>query len=166
EENLFPSYMVQKDPDQLDEERRLFYVAITRAKQHLALSYANTRYVFGNLRMCEASRFVEEIDPERMEMDKSIRNAVFDLTDDAKATKQKWSLSKPKFTQEQIQNFSPSASDLIQTGMMVIHQKFGRGKVIAIEGNKDNKVATILFSEIDNPQRKIILKFAKLQIIK
>lgn len=76
EENLFPSYMVQKDPDQLDEERRLFYVAITRAKQHLALSYANTRYVFGNLRMCEASRFVEEIDPERMEMDKSIRNAV------------------------------------------------------------------------------------------
>jgi len=165
EENLFPSYMVQKDPDQLDEERRLFYVAITRAKQHLALSYANTRYVFGNLRMCEASRFVEEIDPERMEMDKSIRNAVFDLTDEAKAPKQKWSLSKPKFTQEQIQNFSPSASDLIQTGMMVIHQKFGRGKVIAIEGNKDNKVATILFSEIDNPQRKIILKFAKLQIV-
>lgn len=166
EENLFPSYMIQKDPDQLDEERRLFYVAITRAKQHLALAYANTRYVFGNLRMCEASRFVEEIDPERMEIDKSIRSSVFDLTDDPKSTRQKWSLSKPKFTQEQIQNFIPSASDLIQTGMTVIHQKFGRGKVLTIEGNKENKVATILFSEIDNPQRKIILKFAKLQIVK
>ncbi|MGB3084254.1 MAG: UvrD-helicase domain-containing protein, partial [Saprospiraceae bacterium] len=51
EENLFPSYMATKDADQIDEERRLFYVAITRAKQHLALSYASTRYLYGNLKM-------------------------------------------------------------------------------------------------------------------
>ncbi len=166
EENLFPSYMVQKDPDQLDEERRLFYVAITRAKQYLALAYANTRYVFGNLRMCEPSRFVEEIDPERMELDKSTRNSVFDLTSESKPINQKWMPSKPKFTREVIQDFNPSPSEAIQTGMQVIHQKFGKGKVISIEGSKENKVATILFSEIDNPQRKIILKFAKLQIVK
>ena len=76
----------------------------------------------------ETSRFVEEIDPERMEIDKSIRSSVFDLTDDPKSTRQKWSLSKPKFTQEQIQNFIPSASDLIQTGMTCNSSKIRKRK--------------------------------------
>ncbi len=166
EENLFPSYLASRDPDQIDEERRLFYVAITRAKQFLALSYASTRYVFGNLRMCEPSRFIDEIKPERMEIDKTVsRNAVFNLMDESTATKNKWIGNKPKFTQESIANFTASPSDAIQSGMMILHQKFGRGKIISIEGAKDNRVATILFQEIENPQRKIILKFAKLQIL-
>ncbi|HEX5625728.1 MAG TPA: 3'-5' exonuclease, partial [Saprospiraceae bacterium] len=165
EENLFPSFMASKDPEQIDEERRLFYVAITRAKQHLALSYANTRYVFGNLRMSEPSRFIDEIDPARMELEKSQRNQVFDLPEDGPAIRQKWVAAKPRFSPAAITDFKPSPSDNIQSGMMVLHQKFGRGKVITIEGSRDNRVATILFNEIDNPQRKIILKFAKLQIL-
>ncbi|MBK6545216.1 MAG: UvrD-helicase domain-containing protein [Saprospiraceae bacterium] len=165
EENLFPSYMATKDADQIDEERRLFYVAITRAKQHLALSYASTRYLYGNLKMCEPSRFIDEIESERMEIDKNAKNAVFDLLDDRPVPKQKWVLSKPKYIQEPIKNFLASPSESIQSGMQVIHQKFGRGKVIHIEGKSDTRVATILFQEIDNPQRKIILKFAKLQIV-
>jgi DNA helicase-2/ATP-dependent DNA helicase PcrA len=166
EENLFPSYLASKDKEQIDEERRLFYVAITRAKQYLALSYANTRYVFGNLRMCEPSRFIEEIQPERMEIDKNNnRNAVFNLMDEGPSFKNKWVGNKPKYTNQVIENFTASPSDSIQSGMVVIHQKFGRGKVINIEGNKENRVATILFQEIENPQRKIILKFAKLQIV-
>ena len=59
EENLFPSYMSMSSPEQLDEERRLFYVAITRAKQFLTLSYARTRYFFGNLKTNDPSRFIE-----------------------------------------------------------------------------------------------------------
>lgn len=165
EENLFPSFMASKDPEQIDEERRLFYVAITRAKQHLALSYANTRYVFGNLRMSEPSRFIDEIDPARMELEKSQRNPVFDLPEDGPAIRQKWVAAKPRFSPAALTDFQPSPSDNIQSGMMVLHQKFGRGKVITIEGSRDNRVATILFNEIDNPQRKIILKFAKLQIL-
>jgi DNA helicase II / ATP-dependent DNA helicase PcrA len=166
EENLFPSYLATRDLEQIDEERRLFYVAITRAKQFLALSYASTRYVFGNLRMCEPSRFIDEIKPERMEIDKTIsRNAIFNLMDDEPATKNKWISNKPRFTQENIRDFKPSPSDAIQSGMMILHQKFGRGKIISIEGSKDKRVATILFQEIENPQRKIILKFAKLQIV-
>ncbi len=166
EENLFPSFMASKDPEQIDEERRLFYVAITRAKQFLALSYAHTRYVFGNLRMGEPSRFIDEIQPERMEIDKTnTRNSVFELMDEKPSFQNKWVSTKPKFTKEVIENFSSSPSDAIQSGMMVIHQKFGRGKVITIEGARENRVATILFQEIENPQRKIILKFAKLQIV-
>lgn len=164
EENLFPSYMSMRDPDQIDEERRLFYVAITRAKQHLILTYAQNRYLFGNLRMCEPSRFIEEIDPTRLEFDKTIK-AVFDLTNETSAGRQKWVAAKPKVTQENIGNFLASPSDSIQSGMVVLHQKFGRGKVILIEGSKENRVATILFNEIENPQRKIILKYAKLQIV-
>lgn len=164
EENLFPSFMSMRDPDQIDEERRLFYVAITRAKQHLILTYAQNRYIFGNLRMCEPSRFIEEIDPARLEFDKTIK-AVFDLTHEANSYKQKWVAAKPKFTQEAIDNFRASPSDSIQSGMMVLHQKFGRGKVILIEGSRESRVATIQFNEIENPQRKIILKYAKLQIL-
>ncbi|MBK8954502.1 MAG: UvrD-helicase domain-containing protein [Saprospiraceae bacterium] len=164
EENLFPSYMSMKDQDQIDEERRLFYVAITRARHHLVLSYAQNRYLFGNLRICAPSRFIEEIDPERLEMDKSVKG-VFDLTSETNTFRQKWVATKPKFSQEIMGNFIPSPSETIQSGMVVLHQKFGRGKIIQIEGSRDNRVATILFQEIDNPQRKIILKYAKLLIV-
>lgn len=164
EENLFPSFLAMRDQDQIDEERRLFYVAITRARHHLVLSYANTRYLFGNLRMCEPSRFIEEIDPARIETEKS-NKGVFDLTQESPLPRQKWVLAKPKFTQESISNFIASPSETIQSGMVVLHQKFGKGKILMIEGNKDNRVATILFNEIENPQRKIILKYAKLQIV-
>ncbi len=164
EENLFPSYMAIRDPEQVDEERRLFYVAITRARHHLILSYAQTRYVFGNFRMCEPSRFIDEIAAERIESDRTPK-AVFDLAGGEDNSRKKWVESRPRFTREDMSNFTPCSPEQIQTGMVVRHQKFGRGKVLLIEGSKENRVATIQFGEIDNPQRKIILKYAKLEIV-
>ncbi|MBK7232396.1 MAG: UvrD-helicase domain-containing protein [Saprospiraceae bacterium] len=167
EENLFPSYMSMNSPEQLDEERRLFYVAITRARQFLALSYATSRYFFGNLRMNEPSRFIDEIDQSRYEIDKTSRGMVFNILDDAITPKSRYVERKPAEISRHplLANFKPSEALQIQTGMKVLHQKFGEGKVLQVEGSSDNRIATIFFSEVDNPQRKIVLKFAKLQIL-
>ncbi|MCC6816074.1 MAG: UvrD-helicase domain-containing protein [Saprospiraceae bacterium] len=166
EENLFPSFMSFSDSEQMDEERRLFYVAITRARQHLTLSYATSRYQFGNLRMNEPSRFLEEIQQDRFELDTAPRAAIMNLWDDEPvSTKNKYIPKKPKYTDHA---YPVKASDpkLISTGMNVMHQKFGNGKVISIEGSSDNRIATIFFKDIDEPNRKIMLKFAKLEILK
>ncbi len=167
EENLFPSYMSMSSEEQLDEERRLFYVAITRARHFLALSYATSRYFFGNLRMNQPSRFIEEIDSSRFEKDPSARSTVFNVFDEPSVPKQRFVERKPAVVASHpgLANFKPSAPTQIQAGMRVLHQKFGEGKVIQVEGSSDNRVATIFFSEVDNPQRKIVLKFAKLQIL-
>ncbi|MBK9270691.1 MAG: UvrD-helicase domain-containing protein [Saprospiraceae bacterium] len=167
EENLFPSYMSMNSAEQLDEERRLFYVAITRARQFLALSYANSRYFFGNLRMNEPSRFIEEIDQSRYEIDKTSRGLVFHLSEEPVTPKSRYIERKPAEIKHHplLTNFKPSEAGQIQTGMKVLHQKFGEGKVIQVEGSSDNRIATIYFAEVDNPQRKIVLKFAKLQIL-
>ena len=164
EENLFPSFMAMNSQSEMDEERRLFYVAITRAKQYLILSHASTRYVFGNLRMNEVSRFIEEIDESCFESEK-VHKAVFNLMDDEPSNKKIFIKPKVNSSPNIPKDFKPSTRDEIQEGVYIIHQKFGRGKILNIEGQKDNQIATILFEEIDNPQRKIMLKFAKLQVI-
>src|SRR5690606_29936896 len=69
EENLFPSQLSLNSRSDLEEERRLFYVAITRAEKNLTLTYANTRYRWGSLIQCEHSRFIDEIDPKYLELD-------------------------------------------------------------------------------------------------
>ena len=161
EENLFPSYMAMKSDADMDEERRLFYVAITRAKQFLVLSHASTRYFFGNLKKNEASRFLEEIDESCFETDKTARSTVFNLMDDEPSNKKIFIKLAPSIPTD----FKESPRDLITQGATIIHQKFGRGKIQTIEGQKDNQIATILFEEIDNPLRKIMLKFAKLQVV-
>ncbi len=167
EENLFPSYMSMSSEEQLDEERRLFYVAITRARHFLALSYATSRYFFGNLRMNQPSRFIEEIDSSRFDKDPSARSTVFNVFDEPSVPKQRFVERKPAMVASHpgLANFKPSSPTQIQAGMRVLHQKFGEGKVIQVEGSSDNRVATIFFSDVDNPQRKIVLKFAKLQIL-
>ncbi len=165
EENLFPSFLSMSEPEQMDEERRLFYVAITRARHYLCLSYATSRYQFGNLRRNEPSRFLEEINQSRFEIDSAPRAAIMNLWDDEPSkTKTKFIPSKPKFT-NQSYNITPSDPKKIATGMEVMHQKFGKGKVINIEGSNENPIATIYFNEIDEPNRKILLKFAKLEIL-
>lgn len=167
EENLFPSYMSMSSEEQLDEERRLFYVAITRARHFLALSCATSRYFFGNLRMNQPSRFIEEIDSSRFDKDPSARSTVFNVFDEPSVPKQRFVERKPAMVASHpgLANFKPSSPTQIQAGMRVLHQKFGEGKVIQVEGSSDNRVATIFFSDVDNPQRKIVLKFAKLQIL-
>ncbi|MEP7195110.1 MAG: UvrD-helicase domain-containing protein [Saprospiraceae bacterium] len=167
EENLFPSYMSLSESDQLDEERRLFYVAITRARHYLCLSYSTSRYHFGNLRMNEPSRFLDEISATRFEVDNTPRTSVVNLwgNDSTVPTKTKFIPKKPSFINQKNIEIKACDPKLILTGMNVLHQKFGNGKVLQIEGSSDNKIATIFFRDIDEPNRKIMLKFAKLEIV-
>jgi len=162
EENLFPSFMSMNDPNQIEEERRLFYVAITRAEEILTLSYSNTRYQYGTMRQNEASRFLEEIPEDSFD-------AVITLTKEDRFSKPKIlgnfkkSLSQPKLSYIDPDNFNPSPSHKIKEGMEILHLKFGKGKVKEID---DRLVATIHFQDIvDNPEKRIMLQYAKLEIL-
>ncbi|MFZ1750551.1 MAG: 3'-5' exonuclease, partial [Saprospiraceae bacterium] len=162
EENIFPSYLALNEGNQVDEERRLFYVAITRAEELLCLTYANSRYQYGQVRYNDPSRFLEEISQKNLDSIISIQ--------------QKPSFPEPKI----LGNFKPlgakkpmisvSAADFqaanpadIQPGMEVIHLKFGQGKVVHVD---ERMVATIRFDDLtDSPEKRIMLQFAKLQIV-
>ena len=180
EENLFPSQLSLNSRTDLEEERRLFYVAITRAEKKLTLSYATSRYRWGSLTNCEPSRFIEEIDPQYLDLNfkvvqKSNQQAFFD--DERNNWKQNDSYSKPKpastpsFKSKSIlpkahvpsEGFSPSDTSGLQVGMEVEHERFGFGKVVHMEGNKPDLKATIFFKELG--QKQLLLKFAKLRII-
>ncbi|MDQ3141165.1 MAG: UvrD-helicase domain-containing protein [Bacteroidota bacterium] len=165
EENLFPSYLSMNSREQQDEERRLFYVAITRAKRFLTLSYASTRYMFGNLRMNQPSRFLDEIQEDRFEFEKPLRSGM-QLWNEAQGPRRILVQRKPtEVDSSQFKDFTASPSNDILPGMKVLHLKFGKGEVISIDGSQDNRIATIYFKEVDNPSRKIMLKFAKLQVL-
>ena len=179
EENLFPSQMSLSSRTDLEEERRLFYVATTRAKKKLHLSYATSRYRWGTLTSCEPSRFLDEIDAKFLELDfrqaKQITgNPFFD--DERSAWQQKESFSKPKpaspgpkitsiLPKAHIPSdgFAPTDTSGLQVGMEVEHERFGYGKVLNLEGSKPDLKATIFFKELG--QKQLLLKFAKLRVI-
>jgi DNA helicase-2/ATP-dependent DNA helicase PcrA len=182
EENLFPSQMSLNSRSDLEEERRLFYVATTRAETKLTLSYATSRFKFGTLINCEPSRFLDEIDAKYLELDFSARpqssqSSFFNDEREAWTTRSSKStdtFSKPK--QQPVKttamlakahvpspNFAPSDTSNLQVGMEVEHERFGFGKVISLEGNKPDVKATIFFKEIG--QKQLLLKFAKLSIL-
>lgn len=181
EENLFPSQMSLNSRSDLEEERRLFYVAVTRAEYKLTISYATSRFKFGTLISCEPSRFLDEIDAKYLELDftaKPVTASSSSFDDERNAwTRKSDTYSKPKAaTAPPVKTTSilakahvPSAgfkvSDTsnLQVGMEVEHERFGFGKVISLEGNKPDIKATIFFKEIG--QKQLLLKFAKLSII-
>lgn len=167
EENLFPSFMSMADPDQLEEERRLFYVAITRAKRQLILTYATMRYQYGKPRFNDPSRFLEEIDHRHIDTAVTLRNAgPFADGPRILSTIPKLGTKKESPVTVDPAHFTVAPAETIEVGMEVLHIKFGPGKVLHIDGARDNRVATIEFHNIDDPQRRIMLKFSKLQIIK
>jgi DNA helicase II / ATP-dependent DNA helicase PcrA len=167
EENLFPSAMALSQQDGLDEERRLFYVAITRAKEVLTLSYAKNRYRFGQLKQSESSRFLNEIKPEFFEQhtaaalqrDQSPRSGVSGIFG-----KKPILVQKP-VPQAQLADFKPSPMSQIVPGVKVLHQRFGTGTVLKLDGANESKVATIRFDGSMDEEKKIMLKFAKIQVI-
>ncbi|HCN84358.1 MAG TPA: ATP-dependent DNA helicase [Sphingobacteriaceae bacterium] len=179
EENLFPSQMSLGSREDLEEERRLFYVAITRAKNSLALHYATSRYRWGTLTSCEPSRFIDEIDPKYIELDfrpqqKNTDGSFFDDERSAwqqKETQKETTVKRPSFKTTSIlpkahvpsEGYAPSDTSNLQVGMEVEHERFGFGKVISMEGNKPDIKATIFFKELGNKQ--LLLKFAKLRIL-
>ncbi|MCB9334112.1 MAG: UvrD-helicase domain-containing protein [Lewinellaceae bacterium] len=171
EENLFPSFMALEDPNGLDEERRLFYVAITRAKELLTISYAQNRYRYGQIRTSEPSRFLEEINTEHFELLGGIgaaRPPVPQAINNPRASVSGY-FAKPRNQQRAPlvapADFKPSPPEAIVAGVTVRHLKFGEGQVKNVEGPQGNKVATIQFAGDDLPERRIVLRFAKLQVV-
>ncbi|PSR06374.1 MAG: ATP-dependent DNA helicase, partial [Bacteroidetes bacterium SW_10_40_5] len=165
EENLFPSQMALQARDDLEEERRLFYVALTRAQQKLFLSYADTRYRWGSLIYCEPSRFIDEIDPQYL--DYQVKNL-----EQQQVEQKEHQAVQPKFYQqknkkkpsnEPSKDFEPQDTSSLADGMKIEHNRFGFGEVMNIEGNNDNRKAVINFR--DYGEKKILLKYAKLKIL-
>ena len=167
EEDLFPSFMSKDTPDGLDEERRLFYVAITRAEEFLTLAYATSRYRHGQMKFSEPSRFLDEIPMESTDALGGLTAArrETNVLQTARVTGNFSRVTAP-VPNVNVADFKAAKPEEIEIGFKILHLKFGEGKVIAIEGTKDNRVATIHFKDLtDQPQRKIMLKFAKLQIL-
>lgn len=192
EETLFPNAMSINTREELEEERRLFYVAVTRAEKHLFLTYANARYRFGSLTQNEPSRFLDEL-PEAF-LDRTYagggaRNQTSNMgsafarmhrgfegnTQFSNANRQppksKSSAlptgltNKPPQTVQHIpsKDFVPSNTTNLQEGQKVEHQKFGYGLVTKIEGSAHNPIATVKFEL--NGEKKIMLNYAKLRIV-
>jgi DNA helicase-2/ATP-dependent DNA helicase PcrA len=185
EENLFPSQMSLTERTDLEEERRLFYVALTRAEKRATLSYSTTRYRWGNLIHSERSRFIDELDSKYLDSHGEDNDRLFgaeDFTARPKeySAKPKTYSSKPKETFVQrpvmgkklvkINAASKNTTDFdteslrdLQVGMQVKHERFGSGKVLTMDGDFPNNKATIFFEGIG--QKQLLIKFAKLRII-
>lgn len=172
EENLFPSFQSMDSKEAIDEERRLFYVAITRAKKHLTLSFSGSRYQYGQMRYNDSSRFLDEI-PEELIDSASVASRRSqpsrpNVTPKARvvgARPKPSSSSAPSTRNIDPASFQPSPMARIKEGQKILHMKFGKGTIERIDGKNDKKVATITFHEIDKPEKRIMLKFAKLQIL-
>jgi len=170
EEDLFPSQMMLSSRADLEEERRLFYVAITRAKNKLFLSYALSRYRFGRLKNCEPSRFLEEIDPTYVKVNQKFSN-VNSTQDSGSFAKsfvsgmKKTTSSKPvakKSDYKPSPDFKPSDTSDLKTGMKVEHPKFGFGQVTEMDENGANRKAKVNFDDFG--EKTLLLSFAKLKI--
>ncbi len=189
EQSIFPGENARFDPNQMEEERRLFYVALTRAKKQVFLSYANRRLQWGQLRDQVPSQFIDEIDPDLLTFEKKDEDAYFDRTDSGGASfesfKQEVSSVSPEKIYKKVPQSRPDVSKLkkissgqrqsaekhldyepntgIKVGSLVFHSRFGKGRVLDLTGEFPDTKAEIDFEKFG--KKKILLKFAKLQIL-
>ena len=165
EENLFPSAMSMMSCEDIEEERRLFYVAITRAKTKLFLTFASTRLKWGNFNYCEPSRFLDEIDSDHIdfETEKSAHkyNQFQSQPVLPKSNKPVNLVRKKALIPE---SFVAEDTSGLSSGMQVEHANFGQGQVIKVEGEGSSKKAVISFNDFG--EKQILLKFAKMKIIR
>ncbi|MCB0483834.1 MAG: ATP-binding domain-containing protein, partial [Flavobacteriales bacterium] len=156
EENLFPSMLSMQSRADLEEERRLFYVAITRAKAKLTLSYSTSRFRWGNLSSCEPSRFLAELPEDCLDF----------VRPTAKIPPSQVAKPRPL-----LRNLKPvgdvttsptviNASFSLSAGQRISHERFGTGTIVSIEGDDDNRKALIDFEMAGRKQ--LLLKFARL----
>jgi len=168
EEDLFPSQMMLGSRADLEEERRLFYVAITRAKEMLTMSYALTRYRFGRLKNCEPSRFIEEVDPQYIHVDKKFSFTELVLPGNSsfvsnlKQKNQRQAARKVNTSYSPPTDFTASDTSNLGIGMKVEHQRFGYGKVVAMDENGAGRKAKVKFDNFG--EKTLLLSFAKLKI--
>jgi len=171
EEDLFPSQMMLSSRADLEEERRLFYVAITRSKKRLFLSYALTRYRFGRLKNCEPSRFLDDIDqsfikvsskfaglessPPSSQYAKTLVNGIRKTIGSAAPVVKSSGYKVPA-------DFAPSDTSALQEGMKVEHPKFGFGMVTKMDSTGADRKAKINFDDFG--EKTLLLNFAKLKI--
>ena len=164
EDGLFPSEMSSTSRADLEEERRLFYVALTRAEKLATLSYASTRFRYGNIDYCEPSRFLSEIDstiidsPSVQKVGKRELNTLqsYKLANHVVPRR----LAKPEDSGSVL---SAEEMSKLQIGTHVKHERFGSGEIVGLEGDFPNKKATVDFKGVGRKQ--LLLKFAKLQIV-
>ena len=176
EEDLFPSQMMLTSRADLEEERRLFYVAITRAKAKLYLSYALNRYRFGRLKNCEPSRFLEDIDPQFIKVNRLFKGSEannFNPVSQVQSTHSRYaknlvnSIRKTSGPASQNyhkpgKDFIPSDTSGLTEGMKVEHAKFGFGVVTMMDNLGANRKAKVNFENFG--EKTLLLSFAKLKI--
>ena len=161
EEDLFPSQMMISSREDLEEERRLFYVAITRAMRKLYLTYSKTRYRYGLLKDCEKSRFIKEISPVYLDFENKNINKSFV----SNVLKEKRNLSPiKKINKEKNISFESSQISDLKEGLYVKHPTFGKGKIINLNIDTNQNKATVKFNLVG--EKTLLLNFAKLKILK
>lgn len=210
EEGLFPSDMVSGNPREMEEERRLFYVAITRAKTHCYLSYAQCRFRYGQMEFSAPSRFLKDIDPKYLDRQQSMFSTRRSMDDEVELPWQRkrslfgerqetprpfrptvpsakpFPSASPFFSARHVpstgtttttarplssvsqttsfpQGTSSHAGGGLKEGAYILHNRFGRGKVLKVEGTGDNTKATVQFENVGTKQ--LLLKFAKFEVI-
>jgi DNA helicase II / ATP-dependent DNA helicase PcrA len=170
EEDLFPSQLMLSSRAELEEERRLFYVAITRAQKRLFLSYALSRYRFGRLKNCEPSRFLDDLDPRYVKISAKFGgmesvapnpNYAKSFVSGMKKTVSSQPVVKAT-TYKPAADFAPSDTSRLQQGMKVEHPKFGFGMVIQLDETGADRKAKIQFNDFG--EKTLLLSFAKLKI--
>lgn len=175
EEDLFPSQLSKDNPRAVEEERRLFYVAITRAEQNCILTYAKSRYRNGQSSICSPSRFLKDIDGQYLDIPSSSVNS-FDIFASMRDKYQQRPAFTSPFQQPQPSHLTKIESATISTssvanvdlsglvvGAKVRHDRFGEGEVMAIEGTGGNAKASVDFVHFG--QKQLLLKFAKLTVL-
>ncbi|TLX76939.1 ATP-dependent DNA helicase [Labilibacter sediminis] len=178
EEGLFPSNMTKDSEEGVEEERRLFYVAVTRAEDNATISFARTRYKYGESSFCRPSRFIGEIDPQFIEFSGDqikIKDTGGRFTS-KETVKRNFSqgqvASKPGYNFKKVSNnatsepqrpFKGNSVGNLQPGVAVEHIRFGKGKIVSIDGQLPNAKATVDFE--NTGVKQLLLKFAKLKIL-
>jgi len=149
EEDLFPTERSKNNPKEVEEERRLFYVAITRAKENVVLTYAKNRFHHGRPINCTASRFIKNIDSNYLRLPGDLAFVRLD--------------SRPKFEEKSTPATYQHIGNL-SVGNIVFHERFGKGIIKELTGEKDNAKATVEFDSFGKKQ--MLLKFAKFEVLR
>ena len=170
EEDLFPSALSLNTRSELEEERRLFYVALTRAEKQVLISYSLSRYRWGKIIDVEASRFIEEMDPEYLEFNnKDLKFSKSNRATYKKHKERKLITDINSFKNKNLKNINnlgkisdfSSQNNSLKINEKVSHERFGLGIILVIEGEGKDKIASIDFKGIGI--KKLLLRFAKLK---